>query len=130
MIRRLSNKKGLTLIELIIVIAIIGILAVIIVPRVGAFRNSANIASDRATLRTVQGAVNMYIAENGEPPTAANYEALNTSLDDFLGLNGGAMPLARSEASPGHLRTFLYDSTTGVVTIDPPLPDLDAPPTP
>jgi len=63
-----KNKKGFTLVELIVVIAILGILAAIIIPRVGQFREQANISHDRATLRTVQGAVNMYYAQNGRWP--------------------------------------------------------------
>ena len=72
-----KNKKGFTLVELIVVIAILGILAAIIIPRIGAFREGANVSHDRSVLRTVQGAVNMYHAQNGEFPDVLTYELLN-----------------------------------------------------
>jgi len=130
-----KNKKGFTLIELIVVIAILGILAAVVVPRLGEFREQANISHDRATLRTVQGAVNMFHAQHGiwpgqaDPPGTGivtgfeigvsddNYIALGTPLEPFLDLQERDMPRARSDG-----RTFQYDPATGVVSITPPLP--------
>jgi len=106
-----KNKKGFTLIELIVVIAILGILAAIIIPRIGAFRESANEAHDRSVLRTLQGAVNMYHAQNGEFP-AGPIDELGTQLQDFLDLPGGDIPEPRSEAAGD---VFTYDSATGLV---------------
>lgn len=64
------NKKGFTLIELIVVIAILGILALIAIPR---FTNVTNSAKDKAALadqRVVVAAVQMYLAESdGALPT-------------------------------------------------------------
>jgi len=128
-----KNKKGFTLVELIVVIAILGILAALVVPRFGEFQNQANISHDRATLRTVQGAVNMYRAQNGRWPdqavgagttTTANYTALANDLATFLELQGGAtpvMPIARS-IEGATLRVFQYNPADGVVSILPALP--------
>ena len=65
--KQLKNKKGFTLVELIIAIAILGILSAIAVPQIGKFRVNAAIASHNANVRTLESAANMYIAEGGNP---------------------------------------------------------------
>lgn len=49
----LRNRKGFTLIELIVVIVIIGILAAIVIPRLTGFQETAKIKSDIATGKTI-----------------------------------------------------------------------------
>ncbi|QZY56986.1 type II secretion system protein [Crassaminicella profunda] len=55
--KRMKNKKGFTLIELIVVIAILGILAGIVVPKFGGFTEKAKVEADKTACKTIQTAV-------------------------------------------------------------------------
>ena len=53
--RRGNNKKGFTMIELMIVITVIGILAIVLLPRIAGVRNESRTSGVETNLRAVQG---------------------------------------------------------------------------
>ncbi len=63
MIKLLKNKKGFTLIELIVVIAILGILAIITIPNISGFTDKAKETADIAAAETIAKAISILVAE-------------------------------------------------------------------
>lgn len=72
--RLIRSQKGFTLIELVVVIAIIGILVTIAVPAYNASQDNAKVAKIRADLRTIDSAHMIYIA-NGNAALAKDSTA-------------------------------------------------------
>ena len=68
------NKKGFTIIELLIVIAVIAILVGIALPRFKGMRDEGNITRAKGELRTLQTAVESYRIHYGVFPAAAGFE--------------------------------------------------------
>lgn len=75
-----KNESGFTLIELMVVVVIIGVLVAIAIPLFVSATSNAKLNTCKANLRTIDGAISVYYADNsGYPPTGA---AGVTALDD------------------------------------------------
>jgi type IV pilus assembly protein PilA len=64
MLKKLNDNKGFTLIELMIVIAIIGILAAIAIPQFSAYRRRSYNSSAKSDARNIATAQEAYYVDN------------------------------------------------------------------
>ncbi|NLC10838.1 MAG: prepilin-type N-terminal cleavage/methylation domain-containing protein [Firmicutes bacterium] len=77
--KKKQAQMGFTLIELVVVIAILGILATIAVPRILNTLDSARSRADEANVNILNNAIQMFYVEKGRYPTS-----LDELVDEYL----------------------------------------------
>ena len=138
--RKMKNKKGFTLMEMLIVVAIIAILIAIAIPTFASSLNKARIATDEANIRSGYASVmtdvltdENYSVEGGTAVTATyklNKDGSVTKITDTVtdaadpyttvGKNDTATKVAGVDAGPwekGVGVTYVYDYSDGSIKI-------------
>jgi prepilin-type N-terminal cleavage/methylation domain-containing protein len=118
---KLKNRKGFTLIELIVVIAILGVLAMLVVPKLSGFKASADNRVNEVNAKLLSNVAQMYAATNdGVYPSINNvpgnlgWTATFSSMDDANAF--GLLSEGVVMQPVGSSSVFTYDSLIGKVT--------------
>ena len=97
-----KGEKGFTLIEILIVVAIIGMLSSVVLVGLGSFRSRGRDARRVADLREVQNALELYYAKNGNYPIGNN---VNVST---LGLQSAGIGVTKVPTDPTNNGEYYY----------------------
>lgn len=113
--KNVKRNEGFTLVELVIVIAIIGLLVAIAVPRMADARKKAAIATHNANVRTLESAANMALAEKGIGNVTGKNDVL-PYVQEWPKIPKGTSTL---KAQEGNDYDVTIDSDSGKITVDP-----------
>ena len=104
--QKTKNKKGFTLIELIIVVAIMAVLVSLLAPNVIKYLEQSKVAKDISTLDAVRSAIEAEITD--ERLSTLNTDEGNTEDNIFVGMNLEEIYNARTNQSDGEWGTLGY----------------------
>jgi len=114
--RSLSRERGFTLVELMVVVAVIGVLATIAIPLYTNVQARGRLAKAQADSRTLASAVSVYGTHMGRIPTALTQ--LTVASTNAQGLVAGPF-VAAVPTAPGGWGAYTYtpDTAAGTFTI-------------
>ncbi|MDP2921816.1 MAG: type II secretion system protein [Candidatus Omnitrophota bacterium] len=105
MLLKLRSGRGFTLVEIMIVVAIISLLAAIAIPNLLRARHNANEAAAISALRTISTACESFRAAQTPPTYPANLAALGSATPAYI--DGGlAAATAAGSAKQGYYYTY------------------------
>ena len=128
----MRRSDGVTLIEAVAAVAIMGILALALMPRLQASLRTTRAKSALSTAQTLQFALQSYAVEHGDfpvPAAIADYAGLRSTLAPYVALPedsryagfsfGHYTSVASGNAGPGTYTLVVYDlnNPAGAITI-------------
>lgn len=117
-INKKRNKKGFTLVELVVVIAILGVLAMIAVPKLGSSRLTSQVAAHNANVRVLKSAGAMYLADHPDAANSKDNENINGELKKYL--DGDELPKRTVDVGDNEIaKGFVVKIEGGNIVVTP-----------
>ncbi len=117
LVKLVKNKKGFTLIELVVVMVLIAALALVIIPKYASKVDDGNIASTKANIDMIRNAVALYQADNnGSLPNAS----LTSLVPNYLRAipTEAVTPASTVVNTNSNAGGWVFNTTTGDVSVN------------
>lgn len=118
--KKIKNRQGFTLIEVVVVMAIIAVLALLVIGAITVARNTAKETAHRSNAKTLQSALEAYYAKNRNYTGLSNgtFAAVGTALSsagisvtmtttgvctDTVWNDGGTVTFSTTAGSPAYV---------------------------
>lgn len=108
MIKIRKNKKGFTLVELIVVITVLAILAAIAIPIAGNWVGKAKTSSDASNIALFQSAIEKAVADGNAYPKSGETAVVRSYITSYSAIS---TPIA----APQNGDHFIYNTATNKV---------------
>jgi len=117
MLKSLRSEEGVTLIEIIIVVAIMGIIAAVAIPAVSTSISNSKANADKQNLYMVQNAVDRYLIDNPSAATITEANLTPAYLREVPVRNNGSTTCTSPAVSVGPAtgNVWCYTPSTGKV---------------
>ena len=112
-----KKQQGFTLIELMIVVAVIGVLAAIAIPQYQKYVAKSEVASALATLTGVKTNVEAYAVENGAFPDGSTANQTEADLGVPSTIPSGVIAFSTTSSAGGTIKfTFNASGVSNLIT--------------
>ena len=108
----LHNRKGFTLVEIMIVVAIIALIAAIAIPNLLRARHNANEGAAVGNMHTVLASIESFRAVQAPPSYPADWTTLATAIPAYLD------PVLQTGSKQGYLFAYTPTDSDGDGTFD------------
>lgn len=108
-----KNNKGFSLVELIIVIAIMAVLIGVLAPQYLKYVNNSKVSTDATNAQEMATAINVAVADNAITGVPDDTTATGATLTALLTAAGTEEPVSKL----GGTYTVVYNTTDGVKSI-------------
>lgn len=108
-----KNNKGFSLVELIIVIAIMAVLIGVLAPQYLKYVNNSKVSTDATNAQEMATAINVAVADNALTAVPGDTTATGATLTALLTAAGTEEPVSKL----GGTYTVVYNTTDGVKSI-------------
>ncbi|HBN78987.1 MAG TPA: hypothetical protein DD473_24880 [Planctomycetaceae bacterium] len=118
------NRRGFSLVELVVVVLVMGIIAAVAGPKMFNTASDARLNGTRQSLTVIRDAIELYKAQNGSYPSSANSTAFHTDLSPYVrgqfpnvevGANKGGndVRIHSGSPTPSGTEAWAYDTSDG-----------------